>query len=90
MGTVETMRKFVGLPASQDLHKECFKRYAPEMDGVKFARKRRKFKRDPFAAGNLHADFWAAIGRVNAMLTARGFEQLPTTKYRFYNESNAS
>ena len=55
-----------------------------------FARKRRKFKRDPFAAGNLHADFSAAIGRVNSMLVARGFEPLPTTKYRFYNESNAS
>ena len=35
MGTVETMRKFVGLPASQDLRKECFKRYAPEMDREK-------------------------------------------------------
>ena len=90
MGTVEIMRKFVGLPASQDLHKECFERYATEMDRVKFARKRRKFKRDPFAAGNLHADFSAAIGKVNAMLAARGFETLPTTKYRFYNESNTS
>ena len=35
MGTVEIMRKFVGLPASQNLHKECFERYAPEMDRVK-------------------------------------------------------
>ena len=57
---------------------------------TQYARKRRKFKRDPFAAGNLHADFLAAIGRVNAMLVTRGFEPLPTTKYRFYNESKAS
>ena len=35
MGTVEVMRKFVGLPASPELHKECFKQYAPEMDRVK-------------------------------------------------------
>ena len=35
MGTVEVMRKFVGLPASPELHKECFKQYAPEMDSEK-------------------------------------------------------
>ena len=35
MGTVEVMREFVGLPASPELHKECFKQYAPEMDSVK-------------------------------------------------------
>ena len=35
MGTVEVMREFVGLPASPELHKECFKQYAAEMDSVK-------------------------------------------------------
>ena len=35
MGTVESMRKFVGLPATQDLRRECFMRYAPEMDRVR-------------------------------------------------------
>ena len=85
METIERMRKFIGLPASQDLHKECFERYAADMDKERFVRKRRKLKKDPFAAGNLHADFSAAIGRVNALLIARGFEQLPTAKYRFYD-----
>ena len=32
MGTVEAMRKFVGLPDTQDLRRECFQRYAPEID----------------------------------------------------------
>ena len=86
MGTVESMRKFLGLPASQDLHRECFGRYAPEIDSARYARKKRKFKRDPFAAEDLHKDFSAAIRKVNAMLVARGFERLPTAKYRFYKK----
>ena len=53
-----------------------------------FAQKHQNFKSDPFSAGNLHTDFSTAIGRVNAMLTTRGFEQRPTTKYRFYNENS--
>ena len=57
---------------------------------VQFARKRRKFKRDPFAGGGLHADFSAAIGRVNKMLAERGFGPLPTAKYRFFKQRNAS
>ena len=86
MGTVETMRKFLGLPASQDLHKKCFERYAPEIDTARYARKKRKFKRDPFAAEDLHKYFSAAIRRVNTLLVARGFERLPTAKYRFYKK----
>ena len=52
---------------------------------AQFARKRRKFKRDPFAGGDLHADFSAAMGRVNEMLAERGFGPLPTAKYTFFN-----
>ena len=86
MGTVESMRKFLGLPASQDLHRECFERYAPEIDGARYARKKRKLKRDPFAAEDLHKEFSAAIRRVNTLLVARGLERLPTAKYRFYRK----